>query len=138
VIVSPHDLPGFWKFIWRVSPLTYLIDGLSIAGLAHVEITCSPVQMLVVSPPNGTTCRDYFAQHIEDYRGAVLNPGSRDNCQYCSFTNADAYLYGSLDVGLATPWANVGYFVVFIAFNIFTTFTLYWIFRVPKNRKGFA
>ncbi|KAK8085188.1 ABC multidrug transporter [Apiospora hydei] len=138
VMVSPHELPGFWKFVWRVSPLTYLIDGLSLAGLAHVDITCSPVQMLVVSPPNGTLCRDYFAPYIEIAHGAVLNPTASDNCQYCAVTNADSYLYGSLDVGSASPWNNVGYFVVFVAFNIMATFALYWLARVPKKRKGSA
>ncbi|KAK8044790.1 ABC multidrug transporter [Apiospora rasikravindrae] len=138
VMVSPHELPGFWKFVWRVSPLTYLIDGLSLAGLAHVDITCSPVQMLVVNPPNGTLCRDYFEPYIQVAHGAVLNPEARGNCQYCPITNADSYLYGSLDVGSASPWNNVGYFVVFVAFNIMATFALYWLVRVPKKRKGSA
>ncbi|KAI1770956.1 ABC-2 type transporter-domain-containing protein [Hypoxylon cercidicola] len=134
VLVPPGDLPGFWKFVWRASPLTYLIDGLSIAGLEGVEVTCSPVQLLVINPPNDTTCGDYMTPYIQEAGGYVMNPESFGSCNYCPISSADSFLYGRLQAGQENPWNNVGYFTVFVVFNVFATFLFYWLFRLPHRR----
>ncbi|KAI9151516.1 ABC multidrug transporter atrG [Paramyrothecium foliicola] len=40
-IVPPKALPGFWIFMYRISPLTYFLEGLAIAGLSGVAVACS-------------------------------------------------------------------------------------------------
>ncbi|KAI1076618.1 ABC-2 type transporter-domain-containing protein [Whalleya microplaca] len=134
VMVSPNDLPGFRKFVWRASPLTYMVDGLAVAGLAHAEITCSPVQLLVVDPPDATTCGDYFTQYKQQAGGTILNPDAYSSCQYCAISNADSFLYSSMKAILGSPWNNAGYLAVFIGFNVLATFACYWIARVPRKK----
>ncbi|KAJ2998944.1 hypothetical protein NUW58_g161 [Xylaria curta] len=126
-LVSPHDLPRFWTFVWRASPLTYLIDGLALAGLANVDIACSPSQFLVMEPPEGRDCASYLATYIQQAGGTLSNPLEYENCQYCPISTANSYLYGGLAVGSGSPWNNVGYFTVFNSFNILATFALYWL-----------
>ncbi|KAI1498627.1 ABC-2 type transporter-domain-containing protein [Biscogniauxia marginata] len=138
VMVAPNDLPGFWKFVWHASPLTYLIDGLASAGLADVDVFCSPVQLLTITPPNGTTCGDYLAPYVQQAGGSVLNPADYTGCQFCQISDTDSFLYGHLDIGSGSPWKNAGYFAVFVVFNILATFALYWLARVPRKREVFS
>ncbi|KAJ3572602.1 hypothetical protein NPX13_g4994 [Xylaria arbuscula] len=74
VLVTPSQLPGFWTFMCRVSPLTYLLEGLTVAGLADARIHCSDIETLHVPLPssstsavNGhaTTCGQYLQPFIE-------------------------------------------------------------------------
>ncbi|KAI1432769.1 ABC-2 type transporter-domain-containing protein [Xylaria sp. CBS 124048] len=135
-LVSPPELPGFWKFVWRASPLTYLIDGLATAGLLNVDVTCSASQLLVMNPPQGRNCGDYLAAFIQQAGGTLANPAAFAQCQYCPISTANSYLYGGLAAGKGSPWVNVGYFAVFNLFDILATFFLYWLVRVmPKKRK---
>lgn len=133
-MVSPKDLPGFWKFVWRASPLTYLIAGLSLAGLSHADITCSDTQVLIINPPSGTTCGNYLDPYVQSAGGAVMNPAASTSCQYCPISNANAVIHGSLGIGWENPWYNAGYFAVFVIFNVISTFALYWVIRVHGKR----
>jgi ATP-binding cassette, subfamily G (WHITE), member 2, PDR len=83
VMVSPKDLPGFWRFVWRASPLTYLIAGLSLAGFTNAKITCSDTQLLMIKPPRGTTCGVYLEPYVQDAGGEIYNLAESTNCQYC-------------------------------------------------------
>lgn len=44
VMQPPQALPGFWMFMYRVSPLTYLVD-----GIAATECTTAPSSALPTS-----------------------------------------------------------------------------------------
>lgn len=138
VMVSPNDLPGFWIFVYRASPLTYLIDGLISAGLAHTHITCSAAEVLVVDPPagfDGGTCEAYLAPYAQAAGGALLNPNATRGCEYCQIASTDVLLGEGLGISTATRWNNIGYLAVFIVFNILATFGLYWLARIPRKRR---
>ena len=55
-MVSSDELPRFWIFMYRVSPLTYLIDALLSTGVANTDVTCAPYELVEISPPQGMTC----------------------------------------------------------------------------------
>lgn len=136
MLVAPADLPGFWVFVYRASPLTYLMNGLISAGLGNTAITCSPKETLVVTPPVDFTgnCGSFFAPYFQVAGGSLLNPEAGSNCQYCPVSNTNALL-ASLGISTSTGWKNIGYLSVFIIFNVLATFGVYWLARVPWRRK---
>jgi hypothetical protein len=91
----PNALPGFWIFMYRVSPLTYLISGLTSTGLHARAIECAPEEMNVFNPPSGQTCGEYMAAYLQAAPGTLHNPSATSGCQYCALDNADQYLAGS-------------------------------------------
>ncbi|KAI0517757.1 ABC-2 type transporter-domain-containing protein [Xylaria bambusicola] len=146
VLVFPRDLPDFWVFVWRASPLTYFVDGLSLAGLWNVDLTCSPAQILRIPAPstagNGsmmTTCGDYLADFAEQNFGAVMNPSTTTgSCEYCPLANTKPFFQETLQVSGDNPWYNAGYLSVFIVFNILAMFGLYWVTRVRGKSGGLS
>ncbi|KFA51049.1 hypothetical protein S40293_10105 [Stachybotrys chartarum IBT 40293] len=134
VIVPMNGLPGFWKFMYRVSPLTYLVEGLLSTGLAHNIVECSQPELLQFQPPptNGTTCGDYMAPYMELAGGRVYNPDSTDLCQFCPLSNTDAFL-STVSASYDRRWRSYGLMWVYIVFNLLGALALYWLARVPKG-----
>ena len=138
VMVYPADLPTFWIFVYRASPLAYFINALVSAGLENTKVECSRVELLTLNPsPNNFkgNCQDYLAEFVRTAGGYVANPGARTGCQYCRVHDTNDLLR-VLGIGLSNAWNDIGYLAVFIVFNISATFGLYWLARVPKGKKG--
>lgn len=136
VMVAPTDLPDFWIFVYRAFPLTYLMDGLISAGLANTKIACSATEMLSLSPPSGFsgTCDTYLSPFYQSAGGSLSNPDASSNCQYCTFSETNALLE-RWGISTSSGWNNLGYRSVFVIFNVFATFLLYWVARIPHKRK---
>ncbi|KAK7442419.1 hypothetical protein CaCOL14_001239 [Colletotrichum acutatum] len=132
VIVPVNALPGFWKFMYRVSPLTYLVEGLLSTGLAHNNVNCSRLELLQFSPANGTACGDYMAPYMQMAGGSVFNPNSTDVCQFCPLATTDAFL-ATTSTSYDRRWRSYGLMWVYIIFNLFAALSLYWLARVPKK-----
>ncbi|KAL4905975.1 hypothetical protein BDW74DRAFT_14933 [Aspergillus multicolor] len=129
VMQPPSALPGFWVFMYRVSPLTYLIAGLCGTGLHGRAIECASEEMNIFNPPSGQTCGEYLADYLATAPGQLYNADATSNCQYCGLTNADQYLAG-VNIYYSERWRNWGIGWAYIGFNIFGTVALYYIFRV--------
>lgn len=95
VMQAPDALPGFWIFMYRVSPLTYLIAGVTATGLHGRAIECATEELSVFNPPSGQTCGEYMSAYLQAAPGTLYNPGATQSCQYCALTNADQYLASS-------------------------------------------
>ncbi|KAF2805347.1 uncharacterized protein BDZ99DRAFT_511345 [Mytilinidion resinicola] len=136
VIVAPKDLPGFWTFMYRVSPFTYFIDGVVIAGLADTSITCSNVETRNISLPVGFdgSCMEYLQPYLSMAGGVVENPNARADCQYCPISDTNSFLRG-YGIEIEHPWRNFGFLSCYVVFNILATFGMYWVARV-RARKG--
>lgn len=102
VMQSPDALPGFWIFMYRVSPLTYLIAGLTATGLHDRKIECASEELSVFNPPSGMTCNDYLSSYLDVSLGQLYNPTATQNCQFCQLRDADQYLAGS-NIGKPLP-----------------------------------
>lgn len=134
-MVTPVDLPGFWMFMYRASPLTYLIGGMLSAGLAKTPVTCSELEIILVQPPSGKTCVDYLSTYMETAGGTVYNPDATADCQFCSMTTSDVFLTSVSSV-YGDRWRNFGLMWVYIIFNVAAALALYWLVRVPKKGWG--
>ncbi|GKZ66701.1 hypothetical protein AnigIFM50267_000569 [Aspergillus niger] len=132
VMASPASLPGFWIFMYRVSPMTYLVSGMLSAGLANTAVHCSDLELVVVQPPANETCASYLADYMKIAGGAVYNPQATADCEYCQMTNSNVYL-ASLSTSYAERWRNFGLMWAYIAFNVFAALFLYWFVRVRSG-----
>lgn len=131
VMQSPTALPGFWIFMYRVSPFTYWVAGIVSTQLHGKPVICSDVETSVFQPPAGQTCGQYLTRYLETAPGYLQNPNARADCAYCSLSNAGELLAGS-NIYYSQAWRNFGIFWAYILFNVAAAVFLYWAFRVSK------
>ena len=131
VMQPPSALPGFWIFMYRVSPFTYWTSAMASTQVHGRRVECSQSELSAFNPPSGQTCWDYLKEYADLAGGYVVDKDARENCQYCSVTIADQYLASS-DIYYSQRWRNFGIFWAYIAFNIFMATMLYYTFRVKR------
>ncbi|KAL6409296.1 ATPase [Ilyonectria robusta] len=134
VLQTPDALPGFWIFMYRVSPFTYWIGGIVATELHGQVVTCSKGENSIFNPPSGQTCGEYLKPFLAQAPGQLQNPQDTEQCRYCAFSNADQYLSGS-NIYWSQRWRNYGIFWAYIIFDIFMATALYYVFRVKKWSK---
>ncbi|RFU24160.1 hypothetical protein B7463_g12179, partial [Scytalidium lignicola] len=134
VFQPPKALPGFWIFMYRVSPLTYFVSAVSSAGLAGKKVVCADYELSIVQPAPGMTCGQYLEPYANAAGGAIYNPNATADCQYCSASTVDQFL-ATVNIHYSTRWRDFGIGWSYIVFNIFMAAVLYYLFRV---RKGFG
>lgn len=134
VLVSPDTMPGFWIFMYRVSPYSYLVDAMLSVGVANNEVTCSDVEYLHFPSQFNMTCGDYMSGYMSVAGGYLTDPSSLDSCTFCSVKYTNVYLT-SVHSSYGLRWRNFGIMWAYIIFNICAAFVSYWLFRVPKNAK---
>ncbi|OKL59742.1 hypothetical protein UA08_05240 [Talaromyces atroroseus] len=131
ILQPPSQLPRFWIFMYRVSPFTYYIGGVSSAALHDRPVKCSSAELSVFDPPAGQTCGEYLAKYITVAGGSLYNQNATADCQYCSMSSADDYLSGR-EIYYKDRWRDYGIFWCYFVFNVFGAVTLYYLFRVRK------
>ncbi|KAE8351305.1 ABC-2 type transporter-domain-containing protein [Aspergillus coremiiformis] len=131
VMQPPPALPGFWIFMYRVSPFTYYIGGIGSTALHGRPVQCSSAELSVFDPPEGQTCDNYMANYIDQAGGQLDNANATSGCQYCSMDSADQYLAARW-IYWDERWRNYGIFWAYFVFNVVGVITLYYLFRVRK------
>ena len=134
VLATPIAMPGFWIFLFRVSPLSYWISAILSTGLANVKIACADNEWTTIPLPDGETCGSYMSDYISRAGGYVMEPDAQFNCNYCKIKESNVYL-SSISSEYKDRWRNFGIIWVYIAFNIVASLGLYWLARMPKWTK---
>ncbi|KAL4892530.1 ABC-2 type transporter-domain-containing protein [Aspergillus ambiguus] len=132
VLASPKVLPGFWIFMYRVSPFTYLVSAVLSVGLAGNPVKCSDYEILHIPPPAGQNCSSYLGPFVKKAHISLLTPDSTTDCQMCTMQSTDQFL-AQLSMNFDDRWRNVGLLFVYVAFNAVAAVFLYWLIRVPKK-----
>ncbi|KAA8565710.1 hypothetical protein EYC84_009553 [Monilinia fructicola] len=132
VLASPTALPGFWIFMYRVSPFTYLVSGMMSTGLANTKVVCDSIEYLHLNPPSTQTCSEYLDPYISVAGGYLNNPEARTDCEFCSISDTNVFLAG-VNSYYSEVWRNWGILWVYIVFNIGGAIFMYWWARVPKG-----
>ena len=133
VLVGPQKLPGFWKFMYRVSPLTYFVDGTLSTGLANNDVKCASYEYSTIDAPPGITCGDYLDPYFAAVgNGYVSDPDATGSCNVCSISTTN-YFLNAVSSSYHRRWRNWGIFLAYIAFNYAMTIFVYWYARVPKK-----
>ncbi len=130
ILQTPDALPGFWIFMYRVSPLTYLIAGWASTGLAGKPINCAENELAQFNPPPDQTCGQYLADYLSGGAiGQLQNPEASSSCRYCPLSSSDQFL-ASVDISYDNRWRDFGIGWAYVVFNIAAAVLLYYIFRV--------
>ncbi|KAJ7182528.1 ABC-2 type transporter-domain-containing protein [Mycena crocata] len=75
-ILAPASTLGWWIWMYRVSPFSYLVGGMLATGIANTKVVCSSIEILVVDPVAGQKCGEYFAPYMQLAGGSILNPNA--------------------------------------------------------------
>lgn len=127
-------MPGFWIFMYRVSPFTYLVSGMLSTALSGTEVICDSIETFKFDPPTGKTCYEYLNAFATASGGAIQNPNATSQCAYCSMSKTDDFLAG-VSSYWSDAWRNFGFMWVYIFFNIVMAIGIYWLARVPKGSR---
>ncbi|KAJ5159716.1 multidrug resistance ABC transporter [Penicillium canariense] len=130
VLATPNQFPGFWIFLYRVSPFTYLVSGMLAVGISNTKVSCATNEYLHFDPLNGT-CGDYMTTYQSTMGGYIQDERATSDCSYCPISDTNVYL-ASVSSHYSDVWRNFGIMWVYIVFNIFAACALYWWVRVPK------
>lgn len=133
VVQPPSLMPGFWTFMWKVSPYTYFIQNFMILSLHKLDIVCTAKEVSILNPPLGQTCSQYLSSALtETLAGYLLNPDATSSCEYCPYKVGDQYLT-TVRISHSYLWRNFGFMWVYIGFNITAMICCYYFFRVRKG-----
>jgi ATP-binding cassette subfamily G (WHITE) protein 2 (SNQ2) len=129
VVQVPALMPGFWKFMWRVSPFTYFMDNFLSISLHERKVICSQSEYNYLEPPANLTCGEYLQDFFMDHNGYVNNPSATSNCAVCQYAVGDEYLK-TVGMSWSHRWRNIGFYCVYIGFNLSAMVVMYYILRV--------
>ena len=120
--------------MYRVSPFTYLIDGMLAVAVSGTSVTCADNEYLHFSPAEaGQTCAEYLSAYVNATGGYVLNGDATDDCSYCQISETNTFL-AAVSSHPQYQWRNWGILWAYIIFNVCGAVFFYWLGRVPKNR----
>ncbi|WWD22190.1 hypothetical protein CI109_106681 [Kwoniella shandongensis] len=132
-VLQPRNaLPGFWVFMNRVSPFTYLVEGMLGSAVANTNVVCSATELLHFDPPSGQTCGAYLQSYIASAGGYLVDSNATDACEFCAIQSTNTFLAG-FEIFYSSMWRDFGLMWVFIIFNSVAAVLIYWVARVPKN-----
>ncbi|KAJ9255969.1 putative ABC transporter [Paecilomyces variotii] len=134
VLATPEALPGFWIFMYRVSPFTYLVSAMLSTGVSGTNVVCEDVELLRFDPPSNMTCGDYMNPYISKAGGYVANPDATTNCGFCQMSDTDTFL-ATVSSYYKDAWRNFGFMWIYIFFNVVAAVGIYWLARVPKGKR---
>lgn len=123
------QMPGFWTFMYKVSPYTYFIQSYMGVVLHDRPVECSDDEYNVFNPPQGMTCREFAQPFVENVSGYIENLDATSGCRYCQYRVGDEYL-STIGVKYSYRWRNVGFMCAYIIFNIVAMLGMYYLFRV--------
>ncbi|OCB87187.1 hypothetical protein A7U60_g5703 [Sanghuangporus baumii] len=133
-VLQPFSQLGWWKWMYRVSPYTYFVEGILGQALSGFEIRCSSSELATIEPPNGQTCEQYLRDFISLSGGYLQNADATSGCEYCSYEFTDQFLETSFNIYDKYRWRDFGLLMVYVCFNIAGMFALAYIFRVRLRR----
>ncbi|OQD86054.1 hypothetical protein PENANT_c008G03778 [Penicillium antarcticum] len=134
VVSTPAAMPGFWIFMYRLSPFTYLVSGMLSTAVSGTTVTCSSIETLIFDPPANQTCSDYLGSYASRTGGYIENPDAMSACSYCSMSSTDTFLAQVFSYW-SDAWRNFGIIWAYLVFNIVVALGIYWLARVPKANK---
>ncbi|KKA01553.1 ATP-dependent permease HuPDR12 [Hanseniaspora uvarum DSM 2768] len=129
ILQPKNKMPGFWTFMYKVSPLTYVVQSMTLPLVHGKEIKCLPTEFLKIIPPSGQNCGEFLDPYAKDYPGYIDNPSSTDVCNYCPY-NSEDQVVEHFGVHWDQRWRNFGLLWAYILFNFVAMCVCYYYFRV--------
>ncbi|KAF5667190.1 atpase [Fusarium heterosporum] len=136
VLAGPDTLPGFWIFMYRVNPFTYVVEGFLGTTIANAPVTCAANEIIHFKPINGSTCKEFLSSYISSNGGYLVGDSgsSTSECEYCPMASTNTFLK-RINVDYDNRWRNFGLLWAYVIFNCAAAVTIYWLVRVPRKSK---
>ncbi|OBA28057.1 hypothetical protein HANVADRAFT_51777 [Hanseniaspora valbyensis NRRL Y-1626] len=129
-ILQPKaKMPSFWTFMYKVSPLTYVVQSMTLPIVHGKKVVCQPTELLPLEAPSGQTCGDFLATYTENNPGYINNPDSTGICEYCPY-NTEDQVVEHFGVYWDQRWRNFGLIWAYIIFNFVAMLVCYYYMRV--------
>ncbi|KIY48466.1 hypothetical protein FISHEDRAFT_73662 [Fistulina hepatica ATCC 64428] len=129
-VVQPYSDLGWWKWMYRASPFTYIIEGLMGYAVGHSSIVCSDVEFLTLEPPSAQTCGEYLKTYTTTVSGYLSNPDATSYCRFCAVDKTDDLLSTMFNIYYSHHWRDLGIVFAFVGFNVIAAFGLTWLLRI--------
>jgi len=126
--------PKFWIFMYRLSPYTYLVDGLLGVGLSNTLVQCTDKEFLTFNPSSGETCGAYMSTYMSQFGGYLKDINATTECKFCVIRDTNTFL-ASVSSSYGHRWRNFGILFAFVIANVGAAVLLYYLARVPKTKK---
>jgi ATP-binding cassette, subfamily G (WHITE), member 2, PDR len=133
VLANPDTLPGFWIFMYRISPFTYIVSAMIAVSVGNTNAVCADNEFVHINPPSGMSCGDYLGAYANATGGYLADANARNDCSFCTIGDTNIFLK-SMRADYADRWRNFGILWAFVVFNVFAALGLYWLARVPKKK----
>ena len=117
-VLQPFRELGWWRWMYRLSPFTYLIEAMLGQAIGHSEITCAAKELVTIEPPSGQTCAQYMGNFIQVAGEYLTNENDTSACHYCASRTTDAFLEESFNIYYSHHWRDFGIFCAYIIFNV--------------------
>lgn len=134
VLATKDQFPGFWIFMYRCNPFTYLISIMLSVGLANTTVECSSTELAKFAPYGGMNCSSYMKPYIDVAGGYLVDPAATDVCEYCRIQYTNVFLK-SISANYETRGRDLGIFIAFIFVDVIGTILFYYLARVPKGSR---
>ncbi|KZV91188.1 hypothetical protein EXIGLDRAFT_676351 [Exidia glandulosa HHB12029] len=125
---------GWWVWMYRVSPFTYYVSGILATAVANAPVVCSDIEFILTQPPAGMTCGDYMGPFLSMVGGTIQDANATSNCRSCLLSSTNQFL-AQINSNYGNRWRDWGIDWIYIIFNIAAACFLYWLARVPRNKK---
>jgi len=104
--------------MYRLSPFTYLVEGLIGYAVGRQDVNCSPVEFVSLEPPSGLTCEQYMAPYLSMAGGYLSNPTATSACSLCAVRTSDDLIGRTFNIFYDHHWRNAGIVIGFSFFNV--------------------
>ncbi|KAG0700795.1 ABC-2 type transporter-domain-containing protein [Suillus ampliporus] len=132
-VLQPYRALGWWQWMYRVSPFTYVVEGLLGQAIGGQLINCASDELVPINPPSGFNCSSYMDPFISSAGGYLTNPGATTECLYCPYRTTDEFMLSNFNIEFSHDWRNLGIVLGVVVFNVFAIFVLTYIFRIRKG-----
>lgn len=132
VLASTDTLPGFWKFMYYVSPMTYFVGGMLSTAVANTDVVCASNEYVNFAPTGNQTCGEFMEAYISQMSGYLADKSATDECSFCPIAYTNTFLSG-VNISYSDRWRNFGILWLYVAFNMAAALFLYWLVRMPKK-----
>ncbi|KAH9474468.1 Brefeldin A resistance protein [Psilocybe cubensis] len=133
-VVQPFGQLGWWKWMYHVSPYTYLIEAILGQAVGGQLINCSEKEFLTLQPPSGQTCGQFMAQYLSNRGGYLTNSDASSGCQFCPSRTTDEWMGPTFNIYYRHHWRDFGIFCAYIIFNLFLVYLLTYLVRIRTHR----
>ncbi|KXN81251.1 Brefeldin A resistance protein [Leucoagaricus sp. SymC.cos] len=137
-VLQPFRQLGWWKWMYHLSPYTYLIEALLGQAIGRMEINCSSTEFVTVDPPSGQTCGSFLQEYISRSGGYITNSDATTGCQYCSARTTDQWMGPNFNIYYTNHWRDFGIFWGYIVFNTICVYLFTYLIRVQSHNRIIA